>query len=50
MASDHLEHAPTGRWFFIGQMHFLRLPEGKISEHHMLRDDLRVMTQLGLFP
>lgn len=47
---DYLEYAPTGRQFFTEHVHFFRLRDGKIIEHHMLRDDLRVMTQLGLFP
>ncbi|MER3480177.1 MAG: ester cyclase [Meiothermus sp.] len=47
---DYLDFAPTGKRFFSEHVHFFRIRDGKVIEHHMLRDDLGAMTQLGLFP
>lgn len=47
---DYLDFAPTGKRFFAEHVHFFRIREGKVVEHHMVRDDLGAMAQLGLFP
>jgi len=47
---DYLDFAPTGKRFFTEHVHFFRIRQGKVVEHHMLRDDLGAMTQLGLYP
>jgi steroid delta-isomerase-like uncharacterized protein len=40
----------TGRPFSAQQMHFLRLRDGKASEHWACRDDLGMLMQLGIIP
>lgn len=42
--------APTGRRFAAPQMHMLRLRDGRTSEHWATRDDLGMLTQLGIIP
>ena len=41
---------PTGRPFSAQQMHFLRMRDGKASEHWACRDDLGMLMQLGIIP
>jgi steroid delta-isomerase-like uncharacterized protein len=41
---------PTNRAFEVQHMHFLRLHEGRAAEHWACRDDLGMLTQLGLVP
>lgn len=41
---------PTGRRFEAAQMHMLRLRDGRTSEHWATRDDLGMLTQLGVIP
>ncbi|MDX6556353.1 MAG: hypothetical protein QOD86_2548 [Miltoncostaeaceae bacterium] len=41
---------PTGRRFSAQQMHFLRMRDGKASEHWACRDDLGMLMQLGIIP
>jgi steroid delta-isomerase-like uncharacterized protein len=40
----------TGRAFSAQQMHFLRMRDGKASEHWACRDDLGMLMQLGIIP
>lgn len=40
----------TGRRFSAQQMHFLRMRDGKASEHWACRDDLGMLMQLGIIP
>ncbi|KQP95970.1 MULTISPECIES: ester cyclase [unclassified Rathayibacter] len=42
--------APTGRRFAARQTHWLRVSEGRITEHWAVRDDLGQGTQLGWLP
>jgi hypothetical protein len=39
---------PTGRRFEVLQTHWWRLRQGKIVWHQGVRDDLRMLQQLGL--
>jgi predicted ester cyclase len=39
---------PTGRPFAMRQVHIWRIADGRIVEHWGLRDDLGLLTQLGL--
>jgi predicted ester cyclase len=39
---------PTDRSFRVEHMHFLRLRDGKAAEHWACRDDLGMLTQLGV--
>ena len=41
---------PTGKAFSAQQMHFLRMRDGKASEHWACRDDLGMLMQLGIIP
>ncbi len=41
---------PTGRSFRVQHMHFLRLRDGRASEHWACRDDLGMLQQLRLLP
>ena len=41
---------PTGKPFSAQQMHFLRMRDGKASEHWACRDDLGMLMQLGIIP
>jgi steroid delta-isomerase-like uncharacterized protein len=41
---------PTGRRFSAQQMHFLRMRDGRASEHWACRDDLGMLMQLGIIP
>ena len=41
---------PTGRGFRVQHMHFLRLRDGRASEHWACRDDLGMLQQLRLLP
>ena len=41
---------PNGRKFVVSQIHRFRLEEGKIVEHFVVRDDLRMFRQLGHLP
>lgn len=38
---------PTGRVIEQRQMHWIRMREGKLAEHHAVRDDLGLLIQLG---
>ena len=40
----------TNKSFRVQHMHFLRLREGRASEHWAVRDDLGMLQQLGLVP
>ena len=40
--------APTNRSFSVQHMHFLRLRDGRASEHWACRDDLGMLRQLGV--
>jgi steroid delta-isomerase-like uncharacterized protein len=42
--------APTGRSFSVHHMHWLRMRDGKASEHWAVRDDLGMLQQLGIIP
>lgn len=39
---------PTGRSVRQRQMHWFRVVDGEIAEHRAVRDDLELLTQLGL--
>jgi predicted ester cyclase len=39
---------PTGKAFSMRQVHIWRIADGKIAEHWGSRDDLGLLTQLGL--
>jgi steroid delta-isomerase-like uncharacterized protein len=41
---------PTGRGFRVQQMHMLRMRDGRACEHWATRDDLGMLTQLGVLP
>ena len=41
---------PTGRTFRVQHMHMLRLRDGRAAEHWATRDDLGMLTQLGVIP
>jgi steroid delta-isomerase-like uncharacterized protein len=41
---------PTGKRFEVQHIHWYKLRDGKIADHHANRDDLGMMQQLGLFP
>jgi len=41
---------PTGKTFTQGQIHILRIENGKVAEHWAMRDDLGMMQQLGAIP
>jgi predicted ester cyclase len=45
-----MDHEPTGRRFAMRQVHIWRIADGKLAEHWGLRDDLGMLTELGLFP
>lgn len=42
--------APTGKRFTQQQMHLIRVVDGKVTEHWIVRDDLGMMQQLGVIP
>lgn len=42
--------SPSGKHFTVKQMHLFRLRAGKIIEHWGVRDDLRMLQQLGHVP
>ena len=42
--------SPTGKYFTVKQMHLFRLRDGMIIEHWGVRDDLRMLQQLGHLP
>lgn len=39
---------PTGRRFEVTHIHWLKLRDGKFVEHYAARDDLGMLSQLGL--
>lgn len=41
---------PTGKRFEAQHIHWYKLRDGKIVEHHANRDDIGMMQQLGLLP
>ena len=41
---------PTGEAFSARHTHIWRVADGRLAEHWGLRDDLGLLTQLGLFP
>jgi predicted ester cyclase len=41
---------PTGKRFEVSHIHWYRVRNGKIAEHHANRDDIGMMRQLGLLP
>ena len=41
---------PTGRVVEQRQTHWVRVRDGKLAEHHAVRDDLRLLVQLGVIP
>jgi steroid delta-isomerase-like uncharacterized protein len=45
-----LEMPPTGKSICQRQIHILRVQDGKVAEHRVIRDDLTMMQQLGLIP
>jgi steroid delta-isomerase-like uncharacterized protein len=45
-----LEMPPTGKSICQRQIHILRVQDGKVAEHRVVRDDLTMMQQLGLMP
>jgi steroid delta-isomerase-like uncharacterized protein len=45
-----LEMPPTGKAICQRQIHILRVQEGKLAEHWVVRDDLTMMQQLGVIP
>lgn len=45
-----LEMPPTGKSICQRQIHILRVRDGKVAEHWVVRDDLAMMQQLGLIP
>ncbi|NJR61808.1 MAG: ester cyclase [Cyanobacteria bacterium CRU_2_1] len=45
-----LEIPPTGKTIYQKQIHILRVREGKITEHWVVRDDLAMLQQLGVIP
>lgn len=45
-----LEMPPTGKSIRQRQIHILRVQDGQLAEHWVVRDDLTMMQQLGLIP
>jgi predicted ester cyclase len=45
-----LDMPPTGKSICQRQIHILRIQDGKVAEHWVIRDDLTMMQQLGLIP
>jgi steroid delta-isomerase-like uncharacterized protein len=45
-----LDMPPTGKSICQRQIHILRVQDGKVAEHQVVRDDLAMMQQLGLMP
>lgn len=45
-----LDMPPTGKSICQRQIHILRVRDGKVAEHRVVRDDLAMMQQLGLIP
>jgi steroid delta-isomerase-like uncharacterized protein len=45
-----LEMPPTGKAICQRQIHILRVRDGKLAEHWVVRDDLTMMQQLGVIP
>jgi steroid delta-isomerase-like uncharacterized protein len=45
-----LEMPPTGKSICQRQIHILRVQDGKVAEHWVVRDDLTMMQQLGVIP
>lgn len=45
-----LEMPPTGKAICQRQIHILRVQDGKLAEHWVVRDDLTMMQQLGVIP
>jgi steroid delta-isomerase-like uncharacterized protein len=45
-----LEMPPTGKSICQRQIHILRVQDGKVAEHRVVRDDLTMMQQLGVMP
>jgi steroid delta-isomerase-like uncharacterized protein len=45
-----LDTPPTSKSICQRQIHILRIQDGKVSEHWVIRDDLTMMQQLGLIP
>jgi steroid delta-isomerase-like uncharacterized protein len=41
---------PTGKRFEVQHIHWYKLRDGKIVDHHANRDDVGMMRQLGLLP
>ena len=41
---------PTQKHFEVNHMHWYKLKDGKIVDHWAVRDDLKMMEQLGLVP
>jgi len=41
---------PTGKAFSARHTHIWRVADGRLAEHWGVRDDLRLLEQLGLFP
>jgi len=42
--------APTGKRFAVQHIHFFKLRNAVVIDHHATRDDLGMMQQLGLLP
>ena len=42
--------APTGRHYQVDAIHWYKLKDGKITDHYAVRDDLKMMQDLGLSP
>lgn len=47
---NFMGNPPTGKTFSQDQMHLLRMEGSKIAEHWAVRDDLKMMQQLGILP
>jgi predicted ester cyclase len=45
---DYAGIAPTGRTFSYPQVHIFRIADSKVVEHRAVRDDLKLMIQLGV--
>jgi len=41
---------PTQKHFEVDHIHWYKLKDGKIADHWAVRDDLKMMEQLGLIP
>ena len=39
---------PTGKRFEVAHIHWLKVRDGRIVDHYAVRDDLQMMSQLGL--